>query len=489
MNSTTGISPNLIGEERVASGVGELVRHNPADTREVVSVFPLVAAERVREAVASATSAQQSWAALGGPARGDILYTAAEILREQRDTFAQLITREEGKPLADSAAEVARAVATLRFYGSCGRLIAGQTLPSSDPRTQIYTERFPIGVVALITPWNFPLAIPCQKIAPALVSGNAVVLKPSSLTPAVALRLVDVLLQAGIPPGVLNLVTCSGAVAGDVFSGDSRIGAISFTGSSAAGGELHRASQQVARRIQLEMGGKNVAVVLADADLDLTVDCLIRGCFALTGQSCTATGLVLVDRAVYESVVERLTAESQRLRVGPGLDPLTDIGPAASEEEVESTLGAIRTAVDEGATVMAGGGQTDREPLRHGHFSQPTVLAGVAPWMRAAQEEIFGPVAMLAPVEDLGRAIATVNELSYGLTAAVFTQSLASAREFVRRIDVGIVKVNAPTTGLELHVPFGGFKGSSNDAVKELGTTALDFFTHEKSVYASEGRL
>jgi acyl-CoA reductase-like NAD-dependent aldehyde dehydrogenase len=489
VSATAAPSPNLIGSRRIVAGLGEIIRRNPADTREVVGVFPVVATEEVQAAIEAAAEAQPEWAAIGAPARGEVLYRAAELLHEQAPELAELITREEGKAYSDALTEVMRAVATLRFYGSCGRLIAGATLPSSRPQTQIYTERFPLGVVALITPWNFPLAIPCQKAAPALVAGNAVVLKPSSLTPSVALRLSEALLQAGVPAGVINLVTTTGSIAGSVFAADPRVAAISFTGSVAAGSALFKAGADVMRRMQLEMGGKNVCLILADADLDFAARSLARGSFALTGQSCTATGLALVEEQIYDDVVERVAQHSRTLRVGSGLEPTTEIGPAVSEEELDSTLAAVALGQAEGARLVAGGDRLEAPQFRHGYFSRPAVLADATPSMEVAQTEIFGPVAVVSPVSGLEEAIAITNESPLGLTAAIFTQSLRCAREFVRGVEVGIVKVNEPTIGLELHVPFGGMKGSSNDGIKELGTASLDFFTREKSVYLTEDRL
>jgi acyl-CoA reductase-like NAD-dependent aldehyde dehydrogenase len=487
MSVTVEVSPNLIGSERVAIGIDKTVRRNPADSREVVSVFPLVGADEIRAAVDAATDALPAWEALGAPARGEILYRAAEIIHGQAEELAVLITREEGKTLADSKAEVVRAVATLRFYGSCGRLISGHTLPSPRAETQIYTQRFPVGVVALITPWNFPLAIPCQKLAPALVAGNSVVLKPSSLTPGVALRLAEALLEAGVPTGVVNLVTAAGGLAGEALAGDPRVAAISFTGSSAVGAGIQRSASAIPRRTQLEMGGKNVCVVLADADIDAATSALARGCFSLTGQSCTATGLALIESRVYEQVVEGLSREAELLAVGPGLDPASEIGPAVNEDELQSTLDAVELGRSEGARLTAGGGRVEAGELRHGYFARPAVLADAAPTMQIAQYEIFGPVAVLTPISDLDEGLAIANASPYGLTASIFTGSLRRAHEFVRRAEVGIVKVNEPTIGLELHVPFGGVKQSSNDGIKELGTAALDFFTREKSVYVTEG--
>ena len=483
MSATATPFANVIGADSILSGPREIRRTNPADAREVVSVGPELSSQDVLRAVRAARDAQPAWEALGAPARADVLYRAAATIERQLDELARLITREEGKPLPDASTEVRRAASTLRFYAGAVRLLAGKTLVSPDPEMHIYTERSAVGVVVLITPWNFPLAIPCQKMAPALAAGNAVVLKPSSVTPGVAATFVEILRRSGAPAGVVNLVTARGEAVAEALESDEAVDAISFTGSTEAGTNLHRRVARSGRRVQLEMGGKNPAVVLDDANLERALPELARGCFGLTGQSCTATGLVLAQNEVYDAVIEGLVERAQAFHAGDGLDPRTDLGPAATEREMESTLNYVRAAAEAGAVVESGGARLDDPGTTHGFFTSATVISNVVPDTPIATEEIFGPVAVVIPIQNLDEAIEIMGQSRSGLTAAIFTQSMRRARHFVRAVDVGIVKVNTATTGLEIHVPFGGFKDSGTSGFKELGMTALDYYSREKSVY------
>ncbi|HKQ01028.1 MAG TPA: aldehyde dehydrogenase family protein, partial [Actinomycetes bacterium] len=380
----------------------------------------------------------------------------------------------------DSRIEVQRAATTLRFYAAAGSLVEGRTLPAASTAQFLYTKREPMGTVVLITPWNFPLAIPTQKLAPALVAGNTVVLKPATATPVIAMRLAGVLLEAGLPPGVLSLVLGPGAEVGAALVGGEGVKAVSFTGSYAVGHEIATLAAPRMIRLQLELGGKNPLVVMDDADLELAATVASRGAFGLTGQSCTATGLMLVQRRVYEAFVAAVAERAATLRVGNGLEDGVEVGPKVSRSELERGAGYVTAgiAAEDARPVHW------REPAPDGgHFLHPTVLADVRPGSPLATEELFSPVACVLAFDAFEEAVELCNASRYGLTAAICTTSLRAAHEFVDRVDAGIVKVNAPTTGLELQMPFGGFKHSSASTYKELGLAALDFYTREKSAY------
>lgn len=467
--------PNLIGGEEV---VGDgLERHNPADPAELVAVAPDSGAETVDAAVTAAAAAQPGWAALPAPARGAILLDAAEILRGRHEEAARDLVREEGKTLAEARGEVRRAIDVLRFFGSEGWRLGGQVLPSSLPDTMVHTRREPVGVVGLITPWNFPIAIPAWKAAPALIGGNAVVLKPAELTPVSTRHLAEALVRAGLPSGVLNVVHGSGAVAGEAVVRDPRVAAVSFTGSTRVGLHIERAVLERRGRVQVEMGGKNALVVLDDADVEQAARIAAAGGFGLTGQACTASSRVICTPGVYDDVVAALAKEALRYRPGDGLADGTLMGPVVSERQLATVTAAIEQARAEGATAAVGGEAPD------GLMLAPTVLTGLGPDGAAAREEIFGPVVTVLPAADLDEAIDLVNDSRYGLAAGICTRSLAAAQRFAAAVRVGVVKVNRPTTGLDLNVPFGGVGDSSSNTFREQGAVAVDFFTWSKSVY------
>ncbi|GAA5020920.1 aldehyde dehydrogenase family protein [Streptomyces siamensis] len=467
--------PNLIGGEEVA-GDG-LERYNPAHPAELVAVAPASGAEAVDAAVTAAAAAQPGWAALPAPARGTILMDAAEILRGRHEEAARDLVREEGKTLAEARGEVRRAIDVLRFFGSEGWRLGGQVLPSSFPDTTVQTRREPVGVVGLITPWNFPIAIPAWKLAPALIGGNAVVLKPAELTPLSTRHLTEALVRAGLPAGVLNVVHGTGAVAGEALVRDPRVAAVSFTGSTAVGMRIERTVQERRGRVQVEMGGKNALVVLDDADVEQAARIAAAGGFGLTGQACTASSRVICTPGVYDDFVAALTKEAARCRPGDGLADGTAMGPVVSEQQLGTITAAIERARDEGATVAAGGETPD------GLMLAPTVLTGLSRDSAAAREEIFGPVVAVLPAEGLDDAIDLVNDSRYGLAAGICTRSLSAAQRFAAAVRVGVVKVNRPTTGLDLNVPFGGVGDSSSNTFREQGAVAVDFYTWSKSVY------
>jgi aldehyde dehydrogenase (NAD+) len=413
------------------------------------------------------------------------LFKAAEIMEGMVDELSRLLTREEGKTLQEARAEVVRAVEIFRFYAGAGYRIYGQTIPSADPAVTLYTIREPIGVISIITPWNFPIAIPAWKIAPALISGNAVVFKPASYTPLIALKLVEALEKAGLPPGIVNFVTGSGLELGDEMVRNPKIGAITFTGSHDTGAAIYRLVHERSRtlRIQLEMGGKNATVVMEDADLDQAVDVVVRGAFSLTGQACTATERVLVHEKIYDMFLRRLVERTARIRLGNGLEKDVDMGPLVGENEKKKVLSYYELGREEGAKLLYGGGEPEGEAFTYGYFVEPTIFADATPDMRICQEEIFGPVVAAIPISNIKEATEIANNSEYGLVASICTKNLAYVKEFAENIETGIVKVNRPTIGVELQAPFGGVKNSGSDTYREQGDMAIDFFTRIKTVY------
>ena len=473
---------NFIGGEWATPGGDTFEIRNPADTDEVVGLFPLATEDEVRAAIDAAVMAQRAWGETPGPTRGEVLYRAAQIIRRRADELATDLTREEGKTLAESKGEVLRAADIFNYFAGEGRRMGGETLPAETPNTLLYTSRMPLGVVAIITPWNFPIAIPAWKIAPALISGNTVVFKPASQAPLTALHLAEVLDEAGLPKGALNYITGSGSKIGNTLVADERVDGVSFTGSYDVGHGIYQQTAQRMVRTQLELGGKNPLIVAADADLDKAVTLAARGGFGLTGQACTATSRVIVERPVAREFTERLSAYARSLKVGPGLQEGTQMGPAVSAGQRDTDLEYIEIGQSEGAQVVAGGQNVGGNGTSHGHFVAPTVFANVTPAMRIAQEEIFGPVISVMEAGDFDEAVEIADGIGYGLAAAICTNDLRKALRFAERIEAGLVKVNQPTTGVALHAPFGGFKQSSSGTFKEQGKTAVDFYTRVKTV-------
>ncbi|GAA1135108.1 MULTISPECIES: aldehyde dehydrogenase family protein [Streptomyces violaceusniger group] len=473
-STTLRIANHLAG-----SAVGEptVERRNPADPADLVAVTPASDAAAVAEAVTAAEGAQPGWAALPAPARGAILMDAAEILRGRHEAVARDLTREEGKTLAEARGEVRRAIDVLRYFGAAGWRLGGQTFPSATPDTAVHTRLEPMGVAGLITPWNFPIAIPAWKMAPALVSGNSVVIKPAELTPVSVRHLMTALAEAGLPPGVLNVVHGRGSVVGEALVADPRVAAVSFTGSTGVGNRIRETVERRHGRVQLEMGGKNAVVVLDDADVRQAAELAAAGGFGLTGQACTASSRIICTPGVHDAFVEALAEQAARYRPGDGLAAGTAMGPVVSAAQLETDVAAVERARAEGATVVAGGEAPD------GLFLAPTVLAGVGPGHSSARDEIFGPVVAVLAAEGLDEAISLVNDSAYGLAASICTRDLAAAQHFVAGVQAGVVKVNRPTTGLDLNVPFGGVKDSSTNTFREQGPTAVEFFTWSKSVY------
>jgi aldehyde dehydrogenase (NAD+) len=473
---------NFIGGKWEQRGTDGITRLNPANTREVVAIAPDSSAEDARRAIQAAADAFPRWRRTIPPERGKIVLRAAQLLESRLEEVAQLLTREEGKIVSESRAEVKRAIDTMEFAAGMGRRLGGQTFPTEVPNVFCFTTRQPIGPVAAISPWNFPVAIPCWKIAPALVCGNPVVCKPSPLTPATATRVVEIFEEAGIPPGVLNLVH-GGAQVGSELVNHPLIRGISFTGSTKVGLAIHRAAAQRLAQVQLEMGGKNPQIILGDADLDSAVKSLLTGAFGSTGQRCTATSRAIVERGVSPKVMGLLLERTKAIRVGPGDRPEVTMGPLVDEARLREVKGFVDRARREGAEVVIGG--SEPEGLRDGHFYAPTVVANVRPEHEIAREEVFGPVLSFIEVDDLDEALTLANAVDYGLTASIFTRDIGRAFAFVDRIEAGLIHVNRPGLGGFSHMPFGGFKHSSYGA-REVGDDTINFYTDIKSVYIQE---
>lgn len=456
---------------------------NPADLREVVASYVQGGEEDARLALSAAKAAYSSWRRMTPVARGRVLSKASQILEGRRAELATLLTREEGKTLAESTGEVQRAIDIFRFFGGLSYVVGGQTIPHDLPGNLLMTLRQPLGVVVLVTPWNFPIAIPAWKLAPALVCGNAVVMKPASLAPAMTFELARALEEAGLPKGVLNVVTGEGRSVGSELASDARVAALSFTGSHAVGRRIHVQLAQRMARSQMEMGGKNPTIVLADADLDLAASLVVRAGFGLTGQACTATSRVIVERSVLAAFVDKLVGRARGLKVGNGLGAGVDMGPAVCPEQLEGNLAYVREAVAEGAELVFGGARIDEGDMAHGCFMSPAVLAGVRPDARIACEEVFGPVVAVMGADDFESALALANSSEFGLSASLVTRDFRKAMLYAETIDAGVVKVNQVSTGLALQAPFGGVKQSSTDTFKEQGALAIEFYSRLKTVY------
>jgi len=455
---------------------------NPANTEEVLGVVRLSTRDEARSAVESAAEAFRGWRATPAPARGRIVAAFARLLEREKESLAALLTREEGKTVSEARGELQRAINVAEFCAGESRRMNGETIPSELPSNFAYTIRQPHGVVAIITPWNFPVAIPVWKLAPALVAGNTVVFKPATNTPATAVRLVELFAEAGIPAGVLNLILGSGSEAGDEIVSHRAVRAISFTGSNQVGLALYEQAARRGVRVQCEMGGKNPVVVLEDADLSLAVESTAQGAFGSTGQRCTATSRAVVVESVADEFVSRISERARTLRLGDGMSPETEVGPVVDASQFKSVLSYMDVGREDGAELVAGGGPADGPGLRKGFFVRPTVFDRVTPDMRIAREEVFGPVLSVLRVKDFEEALMVANDSEFGLSSSIFTNDAARVFRFVDEIETGMTHVNSPTTGGEAHVPFGGIKSTGVGAF-EQGSTALDFYTELKVVY------
>ncbi|MGE3401064.1 MAG: aldehyde dehydrogenase family protein [Vicinamibacterales bacterium] len=480
---------NFIDGEWVPSVSGRTFEtRNPADRADRIGAFQASVAEDAQHAVAAAARAYDAWRLTPAPQRAAILFRAAELFAGRKEDLARDMTREMGKVLEETRGDAQEAIDMTYFMAGEGRRLYGQTVPSELRDKFAMSVRQPLGVVSAITPWNFPVAIPAWKVIPALVCGNTVVLKPSSLTPLSAINFVRVLADAGVPPGVVNLVT-GGAEVGTALTAADDVRVVSFTGSTAVGREVNQRAAGSFKKVHLEMGGKNAIIVMDDAPLDLAVDGCVWGGFGTSGQRCTAASRVIVHAASYDAFLDQFARRAAALRVGNGLDPATQMGPVVSEAQLQTVQGYVAIGKEEGATLVTGGRVLDGGAHAAGWFHQPTVFGDVRPSMRIAREEIFGPVVSVLRCGSLDEAIRMANDVPYGLSASIYTRSLNTAFTAMRDLYTGIVYVNAPTIGAEVHLPFGGTKATGNGH-REAGTAALDVFSEWKSVYVDfSGRL
>ncbi|MDF2960330.1 MAG: aldehyde dehydrogenase [Paenibacillus sp.] len=473
---------NYINGEWRASSTGITdVSINPANKHETVGYVQQSSIADLDAAVAAAGQARIGWSKLSGPARGEYLYRIANILEQRLDEIAETMTREMGKTLPEAKGETARGVAILRYYAGEGMRKTGEVIPSTDSEALMFTSRTPLGVVGVITPWNFPVAIPIWKIAPALIYGNTVVFKPAEKTSVTAAMVVECMMEAGLPAGVVNLVTGLGSIIGQGITDHPGIHGITFTGSEIVGKRIGQGALTRGAKYQLEMGGKNPLIVLADADLELAADAAVSGGLRSTGQKCTATSRVIVQSAIYDEFKEKLLAKVEKIKVGPGLNHSSWMGPCASESQLATVLSYIEKGKSEGANLLYGGLKLEGDGFEHGFFVQPAVFAEVKPGMMIAQEEIFGPVLALMKVETLEEALQVANDVQFGLSASIYTNNIGNALAFVKEMDAGLIRINAESAGVELQAPFGGMKQSSSHS-REQGQAAIEFFTSIKTV-------
>ena len=474
---------NYINGEWVESASGETFANlNPADTSENLGNFQQSTREDVRAALQAAQEAFPAWAETPAPKRGRVLYKAGELLEQRFRDIAAILTREEGKPIREAIGEVLYSAYLFKYFGGEAYRLCGETTPSEWKNLFLYTERIPLGVVSIITPWNFPIAIPAWKTAPALACGNTVILKPASQAPMTALKLVEILVEAGVPKGVINFVTGPGSRVGDEMITNSIVKAVSFTGSCGVGKSVMEKTAPRLIKTQLEMGGKNPLVVLADADLSKAVSLTMQGAFMSTGQRCTATSRVIVEKAILQEYTERLLAEAKKIKVGNPMDKDCYMGPAVDEGQLRTDLEYIEIGKKEGAKLILGGNRLTGGDYAKGFFIEPTIFTDVNPKMRIAREEIFGPVLSIIPADNFEDALAKSNDVDFGLASAVCTRSLSKAQQFIKRTQSGQVMVNFPTANVEFQVPFGGMKDSSFGH-REMGRAAIDFYSQLKTVY------
>ncbi|EKN63457.1 aldehyde dehydrogenase family protein [Schinkia azotoformans] len=454
---------------------------NPANFEEIVGVVQSSSTEDVDDAVNAAVTALKQWKNISSVERGDYLNKAADIMESRLLEIAETATKEMGKTLAETKGEVLRAATILRYYAQEGLNKVGEVIPSANSKNLLYTTRTPVGVVGVISPWNFPIAIPIWKIAPALIYGNTVFFKPATETATTAAKLVEVFDEAGLPAGVLNFVTGKGSIIGDYFLSHNGINAISFTGSNEIGKKVAIAAINRGSKYQLEMGGKNPAIVLDDANLELATELVVNGAMKHTGQKCTATSKVFVHQEIYEDFKTRVLNKVKSIKIGNGLEQDVYMGPLATKEQQEKVLSYINKGKEEGATLLYGGSIPEGPEYKAGFYVEPTVFENVTNHMTIAREEIFGPVLCLIKVADYQEAIRQANDTEFGLSAAIFTRDLSKSLEFVNDIEVGMVKVNGETAGVEPQAPFGGMKQSSSHS-REQGKAAIEFFTSIKTV-------
>ena len=474
---------NFIGGKWIESASTKTAdNNNPANSEDIIGTVRQATREEARAAVEAATEAFRGWRTTPAPARGKIVAKAARLMEETREELATILTREEGKTISESRGELQRSINVAEFCAGESRRLNGETILSELPANFAYTIKQPLGVVACVTPWNFPVAIPVWKIAPALVAGNTVVFKPATLTPGTAVRIVEIFEEAGIPPGVLNLILGSGSDAGDEIINHPAVKAVSFTGSNQVGIRLYEQVSRRGAKCQCEMGGKNPVVIMEDADMELAVESTAQGAFGSSGQRCTATSRAVVVNKIADEFVDRIAKRAQSMRLGDGMDPQTEMGPSVDENQFKTVLDYLNIGREDGATLVCGGERATGNGLDKGYFVKPTVFDRVTPDMRIAREEIFGPVLSVMRVKDFDEAMQVANDTEFGLSSSIFTNDAARIFRFVDEIETGMTHINSPTTGGEAHIPFGGIKGTGIGD-REQGSTALDFYTELKVVY------
>lgn len=474
---------NYINGSWVGSASGNVqASTNPANKNDVVGYVQVSTKEEVNEAVAAAKSAQVTWKKLSGAERGAFLFKAADVLERRIDEVASIMTREMGKTFPEAKGETARGVAILRYYAGEGMRKVGDVIPSTDSSALMFTTRVPLGVVGVITPWNFPVAIPIWKMAPALIYGNSVVIKPAQETAITCAKIMECFEEAGFPAGVVNMVTGSGSIIGQGLVEHSDVNGITFTGSNDVGKRIGQSALERGAKYQLEMGGKNPVIVAADADLDLAVEATISGAFRSTGQKCTATSRVIVSKEIYETFKEKLLHKTNEITIGDGLEDGIWMGPSANENQFKTVLSYIEKGKEEGATILTGGNALQGKTYENGYFVEPTIFENVTSDMTIAQEEIFGPVIALIKVDSMEEAIETANDVKFGLSASIFSTNIQNMLSFINEMEAGLVRINAESAGVELQAPFGGMKQSSSHS-REQGEAAKEFFTSIKTVF------
>ena len=470
------------GKWRPAQTGNSFENRNPANRNDLIGIFPASGQADVDDAVAAAKKAFAAWRLVPAPKRGELLYRAGELLKKYKEDLARVETREMGKILKETRGDVQEGIDCAFYNGGEGRRLFGATTPSELPDKFAMSVRAPIGVCALITPWNFPLAIPTWKLFPALLCGNTVVLKPAEDTPHTAVKFFEILEEAGVPPGVVNLIHGRGEEAGAALVRHPDVNLVSFTGSAAVGREIASACGQSLKRVSLEMGGKNAQIVMEDADLDLALEGALWGAFGTTGQRCTATSRLILHRDVHKKFTDMLTARAEQIKIGDGLDESVDMGPLINQAAREKVERYVKIGKDEGARLVTGGAVYDQGKCKDGWFFLPTIFDHVTPKMRIAQEEIFGPVLSIIEVKRFEEAIAVLNDTAYGLSSSIYTADVGRAFRAMRDIEAGITYINGPTIGAEVHLPFGGVKNTGNGH-REAGTTVYDIFSEWKAIY------
>ncbi len=482
---------NFIAGKWVETGSkGTFENRNPADTRDVVGVFPSAGPEEVNEAVAAAKEEYQRWRLVPAPKRAEIIRHAGDLLAKHKEDISRQMTREMGKVLSETRGDTQEGIDTAYYAAGEGRRLFGDTVPCELPNKFGMSVRMPVGVCGMITPWNFPMAIPTWKIFPALVCGNTVVFKPATDTPATAVRFVEILLEAGLPEKAINIVCGSGGAVGNAIVDHPDVPVISFTGSTEVGKKIATRAGNTLKRVSLELGGKNAQIVMDDADLELAVDGALWGAFGTTGQRCTATSRLILHEKIHDKFVAMLVERAKGLKVGNGLDESVQVGPSVNESQRATVKQYVEIGQNEDkATLALGGKELTAGEYAHGWFFEPTIFVGVKPKMRIAQEEIFGPVLSVLKIGDLDEAVRVLNDTAYGLSSSIYTRDVNAAFRAMRDIEAGITYVNGPTIGAEVQLPFGGVKGTGNGH-REASHTVLDTFTEWKSIYVDfSGKL